>query len=147
MKVYIASDHAGFSLKEELRDILAQKGYEVVDLGPDAFRPDDDYPMLMKSVGEALLKDPEGVGIVCGGSGQGEAMALNRMKGIRSMVWYGGTTDVITASRSDNNTTVLSIGARFVTTEQAVNACIVFLTTEASPEPRHKRRIGQLDEI
>src|ERR1035437_6984248 len=115
MKIYIASDHAGYDLKENLKDYLALLKYEdVEDFGPFVFDAQDDYPDFVKLVAEAVSRNPEGsMGIVIGGSGQGEAVVCNRHKGVRAGVFYGGDMELVKLMREHNDANILSIGARF----------------------------------
>ena len=144
-KVYLASDHAGFELKEALNAFLSERGFEVEDLGPSTYNKDDDYPTTMAPLARAVAGDKEAFGIGIGGSGQGEAMALNRTPGVRAAEYYGGATDVIKISREHNNANILSIGARFVSQEEAKDAVILWLMTPFSGEERHARRIAELN--
>lgn len=154
MAIYLASDHAGFELKENIKKFLVDSGYEVKDSGAFKLDPDDDYPDFVKLAAEAVAKDPEGSrGIVLGGSGQGEAMVANRYKGVRAAVFYGpasakasagkGSLDIVKLSREHNNANVLSLGARFVTEKEALAAVKLWLETPFSSEPRHTRRLSK----
>ena len=147
MTIYFATDHAGFALKEVLlpyvRDVL---GYEVVDCGAYEYSPEDDYPEFIKKAGEAVSKDGEGTrAIILGGSGQGEAMVANKYPHVRATVYYGGARDIITLSREHNNANVLSLGARFVSEEEAKEVVALWLKTTFSEDERHVRRIAQID--
>ena len=162
MKIYIASDHAGFELKSVLSKELKDANYELVDCGAETFEPSDDYPDFIAKVAEAVQSDQtqsQVFGIVIGGSGQGEAMVANRTSGIRAAVFYGPvapkqaidiegelTADpyaIVRLERLHNNANVLSIGARFVSVDEAKNAVKVFLTTSFSENERHVRRISK----
>lgn len=145
MKVYFASDHAGFELKETLVHFLRERGYDVEDCGPYTLNTQDDFPELVRPVASKVLEDIGSLGIVIGGSGQGEAIVLNRIKGIRTTVYYGGQSDVLRVSREHNNANVLSLGARFIESTEAKNAVLLWLTTDFSHEERHERRINQID--
>lgn len=144
MRVYLASDHAGFELKEALVPFLTEHGYDVQDLGPATFEPEDDYPDTIGPLVRAVADDTASMGIAIGGSGQGEAMVANRTAGIRAAVYYGGTKDIITLSRQHNNANILSLGARFVSIEEAKEAVFAWLTTDFTGEERHVRRIAKL---
>lgn len=146
MKIYIGSDHAGWELKNELVAFLAGEGYEVVDKGAFEYKEDDDYPDFILPVAEAMAKDPEAKGIVLGGSGQGEAIAANKIKGIRAVVYYGGHKDILTLSREHNDANILSLGARFMHTEEAKNAVKLWLETEFSGDERHVRRLKKISD-
>ncbi len=146
MKVYLASDHAGFGLKQVLLDFLLAAGHEPVDLGPDALDPKDDYPDFITPLAEKVSQELGTFGIALGGSGQGEAMAANRIPGARAMEFYGGDISIIATSREHNNANILSLGARFITPELAKEAVTLFLGTPFSGDERHARRIEKLDD-
>ncbi len=143
-KVYIASDHAGFELKETLVSFLTERGYDVSDLGPATFEAHDDYPDTIGVLARAIENDRAALGIAIGMSGQGEAIAANRLPGVRAAVYYGGNTEILTLSRQHNDANVLSLGARFVPAEEAKEAALLWLQTEFSNEERHIRRIQKL---
>lgn len=143
-KVYFASDHAGYELKEILMQFLVERGVQAEDLGPSSLTPDDDYPDYMVPLASRVVGEAGGFGIGIGGSGQGEAMAINRIKGARAAVFYGGTLDIIKATREHNNANILCLGARFVSSEQAKAAVELFLSTLFSNDERHVRRIAKL---
>ena len=141
MKIHLGTDHAGFELKNKIAEYLTNKGYDVVDHGAFELDNDDDYPDFIKPVAEALSTDPEARGIILGGSGQGEAMCANRHQGVRATVYYGGLIDMVRVSREHNNANALSLGARYVTDQEAMQAVDLFLETEFSNEERHVRRL------
>ncbi len=141
MKIYIGSDHAGYELKEKLKTYLSDLKHEVEDCGAFTLNNDDDYPDFIQPVAEKVAQNPESFGIILGGSGQGEAMCANRTAGVRASVYYGGTLDMIKVTREHNNANILSLGARFVTEEEAKQAVELFITAKFSEEPRHTRRI------
>ncbi len=145
MKIYIGSDHAGYELKEKLKVYLGDLNHEVEDCGAFTLDNEDDYPDFIKPVAEKVAQNPESFGIVLGGSGQGEAMCANRVAGIRTSVYYGGTLDMVKITREHNNANILSLGARFVTENEAKQAVNLFLNTKFSDEPHHIRRINKLD--
>lgn len=148
MKLYLASDHAGFALKEELRGFLLGIGHEVVDMGANRYDEKDDYPDFALPVARKVAEDPAHTrGIVLGGSGEGEAMVANRIKGVRAVVWYGKNERIITLSREHNNANILSIGARFVSAEEAKQAVKLWLETPFSEDARHVRRLAKMDEM
>jgi len=149
--IHIGSDHAGFDLKNAIIRFLEQKHYEVVDHGAYEFDADDDYPDFILPVAIAVAEDKDTRGIILGGSGQGEAMVANRVQGVRATVFYGepeySDESIINLSRQHNDANVLSIGARFVTEEEALEAIDMWLETAFSGEDRHIRRIAKIDEI
>ena len=140
-RIYFASDHAGFALKEKLIPFVKELGYEVEDLGPFAFDPRDDYPDFILPAARKISEDPAAFGVILGKSGEGEAEAANRVKGVRAAVFYGGAPAVITLAREHNNANILSLGAGFISEEEAKNAVKLFLETPFSEAPRHARRI------
>ena len=148
MKIFIASDHAGFELKKFLVERLSLADHVVRDLGPKEFNPEDDYPDFVSLVAKEIARDPSAAkGIVIGGSGQGEAMCANKFYGVRATTYYGGNMDVVKASRTDNDANVLSLGARFMSPTDALNAVNIWLATPFSNDPRHKRRIQKMFNI
>ena len=148
MKIYVASDHAGFYLKKELIKYLDIKGYEVEDCGAYEMDPDDDYPDFIALAAEEVSRDPTGSrGIVLGGSGQGEAIVANRYPKVRAVVYYGGSLDVIKLSREHNNANVLSLGARFMSLDEAKAAVKLWLETPFLEEERHARRLKKIEQI
>jgi ribose 5-phosphate isomerase B len=145
MKVFLASDHAGYELKEVLNTFLTEHKIPAEDLGPHAFNPNDDYTEYMFALASAVVGEKGSFGIGIGGSGQGEAMAVNRVKGARASVFYGGNIDVLKVSRKDNGANVLCLGARFLSQDEAKRAVEYWLKTPFSNEERHMRRIQKLD--
>jgi len=157
MKVYFAADHAGFELKSTLMAFIRQLGYEVEDCGAYEFVMEDDYPAFVSLAARSVSESVENTarGIVIGASGEGEAIVANRFRGVRAVVFYGGgreqkdasgqTLDIIKSSRIHNNSNVLSLGARFLTEDEAKKAVEGWLTTPFSGEERHMRRIAQID--
>jgi len=143
-KIFLASDHAGFELKEALLPFLREHGYEPEDLGPFTNDPNDDYPDTVLPVGLRVIEQKGAMGIVIGGSGQGEAMAVNRLHGVRAAVFYGGDKEIVVLSRQHNDANVLSLGARFINQETAKEIVLLWLQTEFSKEERHTRRIQKL---
>jgi ribose 5-phosphate isomerase B len=143
--IYIGSDHAGYELKENLKIFLTELSYKVVDKGAFKIDNEDDYPDFVVPVAESVAQDPGSFGIVIGGSGQGEAMSANKIDGIRATEYYGGDPEIVKVSREHNNANVLSLGARFVSEEEAREVVTLFLDTKFSGDERHKRRINKLD--
>ena len=146
MKIYIGSDHAGFELKEKLKEYVHELGYEVIDKGAFTLNPVDDYPDFIGPTAQAVEEDPESMGIVLGGSGQGEQMDANKFKGIRALEYYGGTLEIVTLARQHNNANILSLGARFITEDEAKKTVKLFLETPFSNDERHIRRINKLED-
>lgn len=145
MKIYIASDHAGFELKKVLVSHLELMGHVVTDKGPDHFDATDDYPDFVSLVAEAITDGDADFGIVLGGTGTGEAIEANRLFGVRAAVYYGGPEEIIKLAREHNDANILSLGARFISEEEAKHAVDLFLETKFSGDERHKRRILKLD--
>jgi ribose 5-phosphate isomerase B len=142
MRVHIGSDHAGFELKNHLVEVLSADGHDVVDHGPQTFDPEDDYPLYCIPAAVATAEDPGSLGIVLGGSGNGEQIAANKVIGVRAVLAYDA--DTATLGRLHNNANVISIGARMHTLEAATELVRLFLQTEFSGEARHQRRIDEL---
>jgi len=142
-KIYIASDHAGYSLKLGLIPHLNSLAHEVVDVGPHNLDPNDDYPDFIIPCAEKVAGDPGSFGIIIGKSGQGEAMAANRIHGVRAALFYGGNQETIRLTREHNDANIISLGAGFITETEAKAAVRLFLETPFSNEPRHKRRLSE----
>lgn len=142
MRIFLGSDHAGFALKGRLVTRLAELGHEPVDCGPEALDPADDYPPYVLAAAAATAADPESLGIVIGGSGNGEAIAANKVRGVRCALAFSDETARL--GREHNDANVLSLGARMYSVEDAVRFAEVFVATPFSHDPRHVRRIGQL---
>ncbi|MBT3606708.1 MAG: RpiB/LacA/LacB family sugar-phosphate isomerase [Candidatus Marinimicrobia bacterium] len=144
MKIHIATDHAGLDLKNIIRDYLISKGHEVTDHGAHEYDALDDYPDYIFPCAKAVASDLESRGIILGGSGQGEAMAANRVKGVRAAVFYNGPVEIVKLSREHNNANILSLGARFMT-EDEIYGVIEMWLDESFGGGRHQRRIEKLD--
>jgi len=144
MKIFIGSDHAGFELKQKLISFIGSLGHEIVDKGAFTHDEHDDYPDFIIPVAEEVVKDSTSRGIILGGSGQGEAIAANRVKGARAAVFYGGPLDIVELSREHNDANILSIGARFVSEGEAETAVQLWLETPFSGDERHMRRIKKV---
>lgn len=163
MKIYFAADHAGFKLKSELLNyIRGELGYEVEDCGAPTLDPSDDYPDIIARAAQKLAKDAaagiDSRAIVIGASGQGEAMAANRFKGVRCALYYGAASknqtdiignelDIVTSTREHNNANALSLGARFISADEARTVVKSWLNTGFSGDTWHVRRMERLDEI
>ena len=145
MKIHLATDHAGLELKEKVKLYLSDLNYEVIDHGAYEYDALDDYPDFIFPCANALSNDPESKGIILGGSGQGEAMAAYRVKGVRAAVFYNGPDEIIKLSRQHNNANILSLGARFMSEEEMYKIIEVWLSTDYE-SGRHQRRIEKLDE-
>lgn len=148
MKIILASDHAGFELKNKILTFLKDEGFDVEDMGAAVLTPDDDYPEIMIPVAMRVLTDPENTkAIIFGKSGQGEAMVTNRFPGIRAVVYYGQNPEIIKLSREHNDANILSIGAGFVEETEAKEMAKLWISTPFSQDERHVRRIDQMDNI
>ncbi len=144
MRVYLGSDHAGFALKARLLGRLRELGHELVDCGPPAERPGDDYPPYVMLAAFRTAGDAGSVGIVIGGSGNGEAMAANKVSGVRCALAFSDETARL--ARRHNDANVLSLGARMYGEDDAVGFVETFLATPFSGDERHARRIAQIAE-
>ena len=144
MKIHLATDHAGLELKEKVKLYLSDLDYEVIDHGAYEYDALDDYPDFIFPCANAVSNDPESKGIILGGSGQGEAMAANRVKGVRAAVFYNGPDEIIKLSRQHNNANILSLGARFMSEKEMSKIIKVWLSTDFE-SGRHQRRIEKLD--
>jgi ribose 5-phosphate isomerase B len=142
MRVHIASDHAGFELKNYLAEALTQDGHEVVDHGPETYDAEDDYPVFCIPAAEAVVADPGSLCVVIGGSGNGEQIAANKVDGARAALAYN--LDTAKLGRQHNDANVISIGGRMHTQEGALEMVRLFLATPFSGDPRHARRIALL---
>lgn len=143
MKIYLATDHAGFQLKEAIKKFLTTEGYTVEDLGAFQYDEKDDYPDFIKPAAEKISKTPTDRAIILGGSGQGEAMVANRYKGVRAAVLYKFDKDILRLSREHGDVNVLSLGARFLKEKDALKAVKLWLETPFSGEERHRRRLDK----
>lgn len=158
MKIFIAADHAGFELKKYLVEHLHQDGHEMIDCGAHELKEGDDYPLYIskaaKDVSEiATAQHAQAItaevaevrGIVIGGSGQGEAIVANKFPFVRAALYYGGPKDIITLSREHNDANILSLGARFLSSNEALDAVRLWIATPFSSDPRHARRIEEIE--
>jgi ribose 5-phosphate isomerase B len=162
MKIALTTDHTGFEAIKELSNFLESIGHECVYFGPESFELSDDYPDFIFPASKSVASGECEVGIIMGGSGQGEAMAANRVKGVRAAVFYGPVTakvavdaegnmsddpyEIIKLSRSHNNANVLSLSARFLTMDEMKQAVKLWLETPTTDVERHLRRIAKLDQ-
>lgn len=150
MKIYVATDHAGFELKENIKKYLEEKGNEVYDCGALTLEPGDGYPEYMVRAAESVQKDAmhePAFAVIFGGSGQGEAIVANRFRHVRAIVYAGGNLELVKLGREHNDANVLSIGARFVNEGEAKQAIDLFLNTPFSHDERHADRIIQIEEL
>ena len=142
MRVYLGSDHAGFELKTRIIEWLSSAGHEPVDCGPSSYVPDDDYPVYVMRAAQGVAGDPGSLGIVIGGSGNGEQIASNKIPGIRAaLAWTDETAQL---ARQHNDANVLSLGARMYDIDAAVGFAKVFIGTPFSGEARHARRLAEI---
>ena len=144
MKIHLATDHAGLDLKNTIKEFLLGEGYDVTDHGAHEYDALDDYPDFIFPCARAVAADASSRGIILGGSGQGEAMAANRIKGVRAAVFYNGPKEIIKLSREHNNANILSLGARFMSEEEIYKIIELWLE-EPFEGGRHERRIAKLD--
>jgi ribose 5-phosphate isomerase B len=150
MRIYLATDHAGFELKENIKEFLEAEGHTVTDCGAHTFDPGDHYPEYMIAAASGVQKDAlhdPSCAIIFGGSGQGEAIVANRFRHVRAIVYAGGGLELVKLGREHNDANVLSIGARFVTKDEAKQAIGIFLDTPFSHEERHAHRIVQIEDL
>jgi len=144
-KIYIGSDHAGYELKEKLKTFIKSLNLEVIDKGAFSLNLNDDYPDFIIPVAESVAKDEDSLGIILGGSGEGEQISANKINGIRAIEFYGGNLEIVKLGREHNNANILSLGARFVGEEEAEKAVHIFIDTPFSENERHIRRINKLE--
>jgi ribose 5-phosphate isomerase B len=142
MRVYLASDHAGFELKTHLASQLAAEGYEVVDVGAARYEPLDDYPPYCLAAAAKVVADPGSLGVVIGGSGNGEQIAANKVPGVRAALAWN--TETAALARQHNDANLIAIGARQHTLDTATGLVRTFLTTPFSGDERHARRIAEV---
>ncbi len=163
MKIFLASDHAGFYLKEKIKDYLKNKGYEIEDCGAYEFNKDDDYPDFIGKASEGVSRNPESRGIVLGGSGQAEAMVANKFPNVRCALFYTPSVPVLPAdvtgristdpfemirlTREHNDANMLSLGARFLKEEDVFKIVDMWLGTPFSNDARHVRRLDKIKQI
>lgn len=142
MRIHLGSDHAGFDLKNHLVAHLSGLGHQVVDHGPPDYDPADDYPLAVMAAAAATVADAGSLGIVIGGSGNGEAMAANKIHGARCALAWSHTTAEL--ARAHNDANIVSLGARLHTLEEATGFVDVFLATAFTGEERHRRRLAEI---
>lgn len=146
MRVHIATDHAGLELSDYLVKHLTAKGFEMVNHGPKSYDPEDDYPAFCINAAKAVVEDQragiDALGIVLGGSGNGEQIAANKVKGIRAALAWN--LDTAKLAREHNNANVIAVGGRQHSVEEAAQLIEAFLTEPFSDAERHVRRIGKI---
>ncbi len=163
MKIAITTDHAGFEALKDLKTYLESLGHECIDYGPTVFDAEDDYPDFMFPAARAVANGVCERGVIMGGSGQGEAIAANRIPGVRTALFYGpvqakqpidaeGTMsddpyEIVKLSRQHNDANVLSLSGRFLALDEMKTALKIWLETPFSGAERHARRIRKLDEV
>jgi len=145
MKIFLATDHAGFDLKEKVKAFLKDKGYDVEDCGAYTFNRDDDYPDFISKAAQKVTLDPDSIGIVFGKSGAGEAIVANKIKGIRAVVGFNKESVIL--AREHNNANIFSIGTAFAAEKEANELAMLFINTPFSNEERHARRIKKITKI
>ncbi len=142
MRVYLGSDHAGFELKAAIIAWLGEAGHEAVDCGPASYDPQDDYPVYVLRAAEGAIGDPGSLGIVIGGSGNGEQIAANKVHGVRAALAW--TAETARLARQHNDANVLSLGAREYSLADAVSFARIFIETPFSGDARHARRLAMI---
>lgn len=163
MKVFLATDHAGLTIKSKVIDYLKNLKFEPVDCGAFEFNKDDDYPDLISKAARNVSQDPDSFGIIFGGSGQGEAMVANKFKNVRCALFYSEAVpaqaiditgnkstdsyEMLKLTRAHNNSNMLSLGIRFLTEEQILKAVKIFLESPFPGDERHVRRVNKIKEI
>ena len=151
MKIAIGTDHAGFEMKQDLMEfLLAKENIDIEDKGAFEYTENDDYPDFVAPVAKAVSEGKVDFGIVIGGSGQGEAIVANKFPGVRAIVFNGyapAVPDEIKLSREHNDANIISLGARFLSSEAAKESVDLWLNTKFSGEERHTRRIKKIQEI
>lgn len=146
MKIYLGTDHAGFETKEAIKRSLIEAGHSVEDMGAHKLDESDDYPDFIYPAAKAVGEDPENCrAIVLGGSGQGEAMVANKMKGVRAAIGFNEWA--VLMSREHNDANVLSLGARTLSKEEAIRLVHLWLKTPFSGKERHSRRLAKIKNL
>ena len=145
-KIYIGSDHAGYELKEKLKIFIKSLNIEVIDKGAFSLNINDDYPDFIVPVAEAVVSDTDSLGVILGGSGEGEQISANKVHGARAIEFYGGNLEIVKLGREHNNANILSLGARFIKEDDAKRAIRIFIDTPFGGEERHERRIEKINE-
>ena len=146
MRIYIGSDHAGYELKEKLKIFIQSLNIETIDKGAFSLDLNDDYPDFIVPVAESVVKDNQSLGIILGGSGEGEQISANKITGVRAVEYYGSNLEIVKLGREHNNANILSLGARFLNEDEAKEAVKIFIETPFSEDERHIRRINKISE-
>ena len=148
MTIHLASDHAGFEMKEMLKKYITSLDFTVVDHGAFTYKADDDYPDFIAKAAKAVSDNPQkDLGIILGGSGEGEAIVANKFRHVRATVFYGGDKEIIKLSHAHNDANMLSLGARFITDDDAKHVVRQWLLEHFSLGARHKRRIAKIEKL
>ncbi|HEY4504107.1 MAG TPA: RpiB/LacA/LacB family sugar-phosphate isomerase [Candidatus Paceibacterota bacterium] len=153
MKILVASDHAGYELKNKIFLFLKEEGFDVEDMGAYFYDKEDDYPKIMIPVAMRVVSGLEGLGsdniraILFGRSGNGEAMIANRFPGVRAAVYHGKNLEIVRLSRKDNDSNILSLAGDFIDEEEARQAVKIWLSTPFDTDPKYARRNAMLDNI
>ena len=149
MKIYLATDHAGFEIKNVVKEHLEKIGlYEVEDCGAFTHEPLDDYPDFISVAANKVSASPlDSRAVIFGGSGQGEAMLANRYKNVRAAVYYGGPKEIVSLSREHNDSNVLSFGARFISDTEAIEAVDLWLETAFLHDEKYVRRVKKAERL
>ncbi|AVM60808.1 ribose-5-phosphate isomerase [Actinomyces sp. oral taxon 897] len=142
MRIHVAADHAGFDLKTAVTEHLTALGHEVVDHGAHVYDPQDDYPAFCLEAAQAVAADPGSLGLVIGGSGNGEQIAANKVLGVRAALAWSVQTARL--AREHNDANVMGLGARMHPRTDALAIVDAFIAEPFSADERHQRRIGQL---
>ena len=143
--IHLATDHAGFEMKEFIKSALEELGYTIIDYGAFEYEEGDDYPDCIGLAASEISQNPEDRAVIFGGSGQGEAMAANRYPNVRATAYYHFDPEIIKLSREDNNANMLSIGSRFLSNEEVLESVLFWLEIPFSDEERHLRRIEKIE--
>ena len=151
MKIILATDHAGFEMKEQVKAVLLARGFEILDCGAETYHASDDYPMYMHEAARQLRMrvqdgDTASRSIVFGGSGTGEAIVMNRYHGVRTIVYNGQSIDIVALGRQHNDANCLAIGARFVNYEDTLEVIEIFLATDFEAG-RHIARVQSIEKM
>ena len=142
VRVYLGSDHAGFELKAAIIAWLGEAGHEAVDCGPASYDPEDDYPVYVLRAAKGVIDDPGSLGVVIGGSGNGEQLAANKIPGVRAaLAWTDETAQL---ARQHNDANILSLGARMYSDDESLEFTKTFVATPFSGEARHARRLAEV---